>query len=243
MKTFSLGFLLLLLPNCSPFLSNPSSSSSSHPRGKKCSLFIQAPTNPARSVGRLTLVGSLETVASDDKVVQRLAERREPFGAASSAPAPQVYRLNVEAAHLSSGLTPSSEPLAVDAAVYHAAGVDALVGCAAALSVQMNDARQEDLIRIASWALHVSFDDVDAADMQWVDQYGSYLRVLSGGQVRTVRVPFERPVRDDRDARSSLTMLAQKAWEVDKQYAPVIPEALLAGAGAAAAAQAAPASN
>ena len=57
----------------------------------------------------------------------------------------------------------------------------------------------------------------------WVDRLGLYIysKVLrqTGG---VVRVPFLRPVSDERDARSTLTMLGQTAWEEERQYKPIM---------------------
>ena len=57
----------------------------------------------------------------------------------------------------------------------------------------------------------------------WVDRLGLYIysKVLrqAGGMVR---VPFLRPVSDERDARSTLTMLGQTAWEEERQYKPIM---------------------
>ena len=55
-----------------------------------------------------------------------------------------------------------------------------------------------------------------------VDRLGIYLFVQQLGQVGEVRrVSFLRPVVDERDARSSLTMMAQLAWEAERHYVPV----------------------
>ena len=55
----------------------------------------------------------------------------------------------------------------------------------------------------------------------WVDRLGLYIysKVLrqTGG---VVRVPFLRPVSDERDARSTLTMLGQTAWRRSASTSP-----------------------
>jgi hypothetical protein len=40
---------------------------------------------------------------------------------------------------------------------------------------------------------------------------------------QVVRVTFSREVSDERDAISTLTMLAQVAWERERNYIPVMP--------------------
>ena len=55
-----------------------------------------------------------------------------------------------------------------------------------------------------------------------MDRLGIYLYVQQLGQAGEVRrVSFLRPVADERDARSSLTMMAQLAWERERSYVPV----------------------
>lgn len=97
------------------------------------------------------------------------------------------------------------------------AQVDVLATCASALAAQMNEEREEDLMRLAGPSLGVSFDAIQGAEMLWVDQYGVTVRVWLDHGVREARVAFLRTVRDERDARSLITMMAQAAWEADKQ--------------------------
>ena len=57
-----------------------------------------------------------------------------------------------------------------------------------------------------------------------MDRLGVYLYVQRLGQAgEVVRVAFLRPVADERDARSSLTLMAQLAWERERSYVPVPP--------------------
>lgn len=62
------------------------------------------------------------------------------------------------------------------------------------------------------------------AELLWLDRLGMYIRCeLLGREPQIVRVPFMRPVIDDRDARSVITMAAQLAWEKDRSYTPPLP--------------------
>ena len=68
---------------------------------------------------------------------------------------------------------------------------------------------------------------VYSAELLWVDRIGAYLAAEKYGSERKIyRVRFQRPVIDERDARSVLTMLAQFAWEEERHYSPPIPEAI-----------------
>lgn len=61
------------------------------------------------------------------------------------------------------------------------------------------------------------------AELLWLDRLGMYIRSeVAGSAPAVVRVPFYRPVLDERDARSVITMAAQIAWERDRSYTPPV---------------------
>jgi hypothetical protein len=62
------------------------------------------------------------------------------------------------------------------------------------------------------------------AELLWLDRLGMYIRSeVIGRAPEVVRVPFYRPVLDERDARSVITMAAQLAWESERSYVPPLP--------------------
>ena len=68
------------------------------------------------------------------------------------------------------------------------------------------------------------FDALQAAELLWVDRLGLYVFVKPLGELgQAIRMPFTRPVRDERDARSMLTLMAQQSWELERKYMPVMP--------------------
>lgn len=70
------------------------------------------------------------------------------------------------------------------------------------------------------------------AELLWVDRLGMYVRIeMSDGSIepQVVRVPFYRPVLDERDARSVITMAAQIAWERDRSMPLNIPAIFSSG--------------
>lgn len=68
------------------------------------------------------------------------------------------------------------------------------------------------------------FLQMSYAELLWVDYLGMYIRAeVDGGEPQVVRVPFYRPVLDERDARSVITMAAQIAWERERAYTPPVP--------------------
>ena len=71
------------------------------------------------------------------------------------------------------------------------------------------------------------FDALQAAELLWVDRLGLYVFVKPLGEMGSaIRMPFVRPVRDERDARSMLTLMAQQSWELERKYTPVMPSLL-----------------
>lgn len=57
-----------------------------------------------------------------------------------------------------------------------------------------------------------SLAQMSYAELLWVDRLGMWVRAEAAGHLQgttIVRVPFYRPVLDERDARSVITMAAQ----------------------------------
>ena len=75
-----------------------------------------------------------------------------------------------------------------------------------------------------------NIDEIEYAELLWVDKKGAFLKArLQGADTTVFRVPFDREVDDERDARSALTMMAQVAWETERSYNPSpIPQAVMA---------------
>jgi hypothetical protein len=58
------------------------------------------------------------------------------------------------------------------------------------------------------------------AELLWIDRLGIYVRSEAlGRSPAVVRVPFYRPVLDERDARSVLTMGSHITWDMEKARA------------------------
>ncbi|KAG1657366.1 hypothetical protein FOA52_015920 [Chlamydomonas sp. UWO 241] len=162
----------------------------------KCSLMVQPSVYPARAVACVTLMGEL-TVEGD-------------------AP----YQLRMDKAMYFGGLdaTGVSE---VSPEAFQSAVPDVLHKSASDLVKLWNEERAEDLYRIVSHQLQVPLTDMQYAELVWVDRLGMYMRTeVEGRDPEVVRVPFYRPVIDERDARSVITMAAQISWEAERSYQP-----------------------
>ncbi len=104
---------------------------------------------------------------------------------------------------------------------------DALRNSAPLLVEFFNRDRTDDVLRIASMASGGAVEQIYHAELMWVDSWGAYVAVEQFGyEVSIHLVPFQRAVKDERDARSVLTLLAQFAWEEERHYSPPIPEAI-----------------
>ena len=82
-------------------------------------------------------------------------------------------------------------------------------------------------MRIAAHTSKCRLEQIYAAELLWVDRTGAYVACERYNHEHEIlRVTFQRPIMDERDARSVLTMLAQFAWEEERHYSPPIPEAI-----------------
>ncbi|PSC71188.1 glutamyl-tRNA reductase-binding chloroplastic [Micractinium conductrix] len=199
-------------------------------RDSKCSLFVQPGEHPARLLARVTLIGAVEPVGPE--LAEQAAAAHNTLhagGAGVDAPQPTdlYFRLAVDRCFYVGGLNGGSAADVIPGDAYRAAETDPLRTCAARLAAFMNAERVEDVLRISCQQLGAAFEDTAWAEMLWVDRLGVYMRAApqDGGDAKEVRVPFVRPVEDEREARSALTMMAQVAWESQRPYQPqaVVP--------------------
>uniref|UniRef100_A0A0D6R142 DUF2470 domain-containing protein n=1 Tax=Araucaria cunninghamii TaxID=56994 RepID=A0A0D6R142_ARACU len=183
---------------------------------KRCSLHAQL-EQPGHRKAQCILMGTLSK--PEDKILKQRLQviwaRR--FG--KEVHEDHLYVVSVEKVLQSQDL--GEEGLWVDALEYSRATADPLRDCVAKIVKDMNDKHWEDIHRICN--IYTDLDvEVEEASMVWIDRLGFDLRLLTRPQreILEVRIPFPREVTDEKDARSSLTYMAQLAWEVEKNYAP-----------------------
>ncbi|KAK9835391.1 hypothetical protein WJX81_006878 [Elliptochloris bilobata] len=197
-------------------------------RNPRCSLFVQPEDMPARLLARATLIGQVEPLGVEDAA--EAAERHAQLffgGVAVDAvqPSDQYYRLALDSCFFVAGMGASCCAESISAAEYMAAEPDGLREETAALVAELNSARVEDVLRIAGFAMGAGMERLEGAELLWVDRLGLYLLAAVRGEgAQVVRVTFAREVLDERDARSTLTMLAQLAWERERNYVPIVPQ-------------------
>jgi len=198
---------------------------------------VQAPDRPARLLARCTLLGAAARLAADDAAAAAAAHAllHGAAGAGVDAPRPDdvYFRLAVDSVFHVAGLGGAAAAEAISGEAYAAAAPDPLRASAAALVAEFNSARPDEVARIAALAAGCALDDLAAAELLWVDEAGAFAWLArvdepepslepAASPGRVVRVRFARRVVDDRDARSSLTMLSQLAWELERGYVPVM---------------------
>uniref|UniRef100_A0A383VSP0 DUF2470 domain-containing protein n=1 Tax=Tetradesmus obliquus TaxID=3088 RepID=A0A383VSP0_TETOB len=172
---------------------------------RRCSLLVQPASFPARSLGSVALQGA--AAAAD-------GQEGAPSGSC-------LVTLAVDGATYYGGLDAAAHGLAVPGEEYHAAEPDLLRQSASTLINTWNSERAEDIYRIVALQLGVPLIEMLYAELLWVDRLGMYVRAeVLGRQPAVVRVPFHRPVLDERDARSVVTMASHISWEADRKYVP-----------------------
>lgn len=193
-------------------------------RENRCSLFIQPGEYPTHLLARMTLIGSVEPVSEDIAVsAAELHYTLHSGGAGVDKPKEDdlYYRLVVDECFYVGQLSGNSAADIISGDEYRAADADPLRTFASSMVKSMNESRMEDVYRIAAQKLGANIDDLSYGELLWLDKDGVYLNAaVGGGEIVTLRVPFDREVVDERDARSALTMMAQLAWEKDRPYSP-----------------------
>ncbi|KAG2455008.1 hypothetical protein HYH02_000833 [Chlamydomonas schloesseri] len=165
------------------------------------SLMVQAATQPTRAVGAVSLMGKVEATADG------------------------ALPLSIDNCLYFGGLDQGSRGLQVSGEEVAAAEPDVLRKAAPELVAAWNNERAEDIYRIVSDFMGVPLTEMAYAELMWVDHLGMYINTEVAGReaAEVVRVPFYRPVLDERDARSVITMASQIAWERERAYNPPLP--------------------
>ncbi|KAK9808263.1 hypothetical protein WJX73_004581 [Symbiochloris irregularis] len=197
-------------------------------RNPQCSLFIQPQDLPARLLARATLIGEvapLDSSAAAAAAQQHALLHYSSSGIDAPQPTDLFYRLNIHECFYVGGIGSTSAAEYLDAELYRSAEPDPLRRDAPALVSTFNRERTEDVLRVGAFAVGQPIEQTYAAELLWIDKQGVYLSVLTAAAEAAVvcRVTFHRPVLDERDARSVLTLLAQVAWERERSYEPAVP--------------------
>lgn len=190
-------------------------------RDKRCSIYVQPPLQPGAALSRVTLIGTIE--ATDETEAAKLqrkydAAHADCVGVDAPLESDAYYKFQLEECFFVGGYNGSADTVPADA--FLSAEADPLKDDAAAIVNDMNETRQDALHSFARYFGQFAEDDVQGVQMTWVDKLGFDIRIVAGEQIHELRVPFSRAVIDERDCRSALTMMAQLAWETEKNYIP-----------------------
>ncbi|CAM6118649.1 unnamed protein product [Calypogeia fissa] len=190
----------------------------------RSSLHVQLEL-PGRRRPQCTLRGRIQKIDSAEHVLKLDFAWEKRFGQ-ERVQEDEFYVMNVEQALYAQDM--GEEEVWVSGTDFSAAVADPLRECAAKIVEDMNRKHWEDVRRFCNSHARLNVE-VEEASMTWVDRLGFDLRVLtrSPQSLLEVRIPFSREVSDERDARSSLTMMAQVAWEHERNYSP--PDVQLLG--------------
>ncbi|KAL2649929.1 hypothetical protein R1flu_018057 [Riccia fluitans] len=183
----------------------------------RASLHVQL-EQPGRQKPQCTLRGRIQKVddADFEKKLDIFWERR--FGA-ERVQDDAYFVLTVEQALQSQDM--GEEEVWMSGADYSSAVADPLRDFAPKIVEDMNRKHWEDVRRFTNIYAGLKQVEVEEVSMTWVDRLGFDLHVLTKKrEMLEIRIPFTREVADERDARSSLTIMAQIAWERERSLNP-----------------------
>lgn len=200
----------------------------------RCSLHVQVEL-PGMQKPQVTICGHA-TLPEDAATAMRfeLAWSRKQGadeGASSSEALPALWQLSVEKLLVAADV--DQEPAWIHADEYLEADADPLKDVAHKIVEDVNREHWQDLPRFCHAFAGID-DEVEDANLIWVDRLGLDLRVWLRSsaadvpEVREVRIPFAREAADEREARSSITMMAQVSWEKERNYTPKMPSLMAA---------------
>ncbi|KAL3701672.1 hypothetical protein R1sor_019694 [Riccia sorocarpa] len=183
----------------------------------RASLHVQL-EQPGRQKPQCTLRGRIQKVEDADLQKKLDAFWGRRFGA-ERVQDDSYFIMTVEQALQSQDM--GEEEVWMSGADYSLAVADPLRDFAPKIVEDMNRKHWEDVRRFTNIYAGLKQAEVEEVSMTWVDRLGFDLHVLTKNrQMLEIRIPFMREVADERDARSSLTMMAQIAWERERSLNP-----------------------
>lgn len=178
---------------------------------------------PGKQKPQCTLKGRLVRAADEESNAKLGVAWQRRFESGDDLKTEPLWWIEVEEVLVIQDL--EEDEVWVAGSEYSEATPDPLRDYAAKIVADMNRNHWQDIRRFCFVYGGVE-DEVEEVSMTWVDKLGFDLRVLlrETQQLREIRIPFDREVRDDRDARSSIMIMAQTLWELERNYIPpVIP--------------------
>ncbi|KAH7404463.1 hypothetical protein KP509_15G026600 [Ceratopteris richardii] len=183
---------------------------------RRCCFHIQM-EQPGHRKPQCTFKGDVSKV-DDESLKQKLRTMWSRRFGEDPKDDGDFYLMNIESVLHS--LDIGEDCVWVSNSQYRDASPDPLRECAVNIVEDMNRNHWEDLRRFCK--VYANLDLlVEEARLSWVDRLGFDMCILTANnELVEVRIPFSREVIDERDARSSLTMMAQISWEYERNYNP-----------------------
>ncbi|KAK3287231.1 hypothetical protein CYMTET_5247 [Cymbomonas tetramitiformis] len=205
-------------------------------RDTRCSLFVQPAAEPCSNVGRCTVIGTINDLdaSEEETLMQKYLQVHGPGVGVDQIRSDDRYRrLTVERVFYVGTLGSTSDAEVISGEEYTNASPDILRSCAPDLVSYMDTECEEDLMRFCTLFAGLPATEIVGASLLWVDRQGFDVRAkLSSGEVTDVRLPFTKSVTGERDARSALNLMAQVAWELERNYQPTPPSPAVENEGA-----------
>lgn len=184
-------------------------------------------------LARCTVLGHV-TDDIPEKDLEKLIKRyRVDHVAAHGVDAPResdVYmRLNIEKVFYVGGLGTDARAEFVCCDDFKQAEPDPLHAIYDTLISDLNSTSLDELMIVANEFIKTSHGEgqdsiVTSCRLAHIDKLGIDLHTVRAhhqdNEVVDIRIPFRLPVQTESEARSTITMMAQHAWEQDKKYIP-----------------------
>eukprot|EP00178_Gracilaria_changii_P023178 TRINITY_DN69_c0_g1_i1.p1 TRINITY_DN69_c0_g1~~TRINITY_DN69_c0_g1_i1.p1 ORF type:complete len:351 (+),score=57.10 TRINITY_DN69_c0_g1_i1:5257-6309(+) len=185
---------------------------------KRCSLFVQPPSNFGQDGCRVTLVGDIQCLPEEQLDISRDAYIHVHAHAADALQYPDLfkfYKMNLRDVFFVAGYGVLSQWVNVDE--FCGAEADPLAYDAPAIVRNLNENKEEDLRRLCK--VFLGDPDPKVCKMTALDRLGFDMRVKdSTGAYREYRVAFREEVSNRFDVQSALIKAFQEAWERENGY-------------------------
>lgn len=197
-------------------------------REPRCSLYVQPPDQAGEANARVTLIGSLEDLDDESLLAAKAKfelEHEGDWGVNKLNESDKYAKLRVERIYYVGGYGTTATADIVSGEDFLVAASDPLKDSARAIEREYNTQRLGDLLRLCT-EFGGFVDGVESVEMVNIDRLGFDILVTVNGERTGKRIQFPREMKDERDARSNLTMMSQLSWERERNYTPPPPAAL-----------------
>lgn len=191
-------------------------------REPRCSLYVQPSDQAGEANARVTLIGKLEDLEENELRIAKIrfeAEHQGEWGVNKVNSCDLYSRMRVERIYYVGGYGTTATADIVSGEDFLQACSDPLKDCAREIRQEYNTKRLADLLRLCSEFAGFR-DGIESVEMINIDRLGFDVLACVHGEMKEKRIQFPREMRDERDAKSNLTMMSQLSWERERNYTP-----------------------